>query len=461
MTGAKAPRALVAFACALWLLFGGLGHVAQSAGQFDPQTSEFGVPRPGRHIYARPGLLSDEREALFEREAAAIERSGLRVVVFMRIYEATYAETQHDAAELLNHWQVESEPGARDGVVIFANMRVSNPEYGWVALASGAGAVRERALTPDQLSEIRRWMIADIVLGDMPEGILEGLRQLAYLAQFGPTPRQELTSLQSSIASALRGPLAILAAVVCLLLTGTGVRVWRGRFPTLAIPNLAPVPARIGLSPATRGALRDGRVSPSLATTTIADLAARGALAIEPVEPRLVRVYLLAPLTNPLPHEAAMWDALAASRVSAGEISVAGLSQLSNNLTPFSRALRLELEGRGWFDPVASDKRRTLALAGSMGLMLAIGFALLALVGRERWGLASAMAIAAIALTLLYAASRYPSTTAQGRAALAASRPHIENTHQEYANHNVSDTPPPSPESLARLETLLAGGRPA
>ncbi|MDQ3044475.1 MAG: DUF2207 domain-containing protein [Chloroflexota bacterium] len=451
---------VLALAGAIWLILVGAGNTPQDLARLETIALEFGVPEPGRHVYSRPGLLSEEQEQLLQREAAVIERSGLKVIIYLRIYEATYAETQRDAAELLEGWQIESEPGARDGVVIFANMRVSNPAYGWVALAGGAGAARERALTPDKLRESRRWMIPGIVRGDMPAGIVEGLRQLAYEAQFGPTPRQDRASAQSSLANALRGPLAILAAIVSLGLGALGLRVWSGRFPNIAVTESAHTPTGLTLRPALRAALRDGRVTSRVTTAAIVDLAERGDLAIEPAHPRHVRVQLLSPTTDLLPHETAVWSALAATAGTTGEVSETGLSLVSKEVGPVSRAVRVELEGNGWFDPAAPEKRGALALAGALGITCAITFALLAVVSRERWGLVSASVIATVSLVLLFFAPRYPATTRQGRAILTASRLSDNDAGRDRVESTSPGHPLPSDDTLARLETVLAGGRP-
>src|SRR5580765_3376709 len=90
-----------------------------------------------RDIYDCAGILSASDIALLETHAKAVEQAGAPVVVYLQVKDATYDETYDDAGNLMERWNVESQPGAHDGLVIFLNLQPGNEHHGQVALYAG------------------------------------------------------------------------------------------------------------------------------------------------------------------------------------------------------------------------------------------------------------------------------------------------------------------------------------
>src|SRR5262245_4302874 len=82
----------------------------------------YGTRIPGQHVYDRAGILSQSEIAELERQASLVEEAGAPVVVYIQVRDADDDDTQGDARNLMEAWDVQSSPGARDGLVIFVNL---------------------------------------------------------------------------------------------------------------------------------------------------------------------------------------------------------------------------------------------------------------------------------------------------------------------------------------------------
>jgi uncharacterized membrane protein YgcG len=107
---------LLALAMAL-ASFPGAAHAAPAAGD-----GCLG-PVAGQRVYDCANLLTPEETTDLEQQAAAVAQAGAPTVVYLQARPATAEQTLQDAIDLMNRWNVESKPGARDGFVMLPYTR--------------------------------------------------------------------------------------------------------------------------------------------------------------------------------------------------------------------------------------------------------------------------------------------------------------------------------------------------
>src|SRR5262245_17714992 len=83
---------------------------------------EFGPPVPGQRVYDRAQVLTQDELRDIETHAAAVARVGAPTVVYLRLQDASRSETERNARDLMDAWNVQSAPGAQDGLVVFLNL---------------------------------------------------------------------------------------------------------------------------------------------------------------------------------------------------------------------------------------------------------------------------------------------------------------------------------------------------
>ena len=112
-------------------------------------------PVAGQHIYDCTGLLTATEIATLEKDAAAVERAGAPTIVYLQARDTTANETLQDAIDLMGRWNVESHPGARDGFVMFFNLKPGDLHHGTVALYAGEKHYQKGNLPQTELDRIR------------------------------------------------------------------------------------------------------------------------------------------------------------------------------------------------------------------------------------------------------------------------------------------------------------------
>jgi hypothetical protein len=65
-----------------------------------------------------------------------VDKAGAPTVVYLRWKATDQATTRQDARDPMDSWRVESARGARDGLVVFANLNPNSPSHGSLALYS-------------------------------------------------------------------------------------------------------------------------------------------------------------------------------------------------------------------------------------------------------------------------------------------------------------------------------------
>src|SRR5690349_3791560 len=179
---------VVAFAPVALLLALGLAQIGASGVSAAPRNSCAG-PVAGQHIYDCTGLLTPTEIATLEADAAAVDRAGAPAIVYLQARDTTADQTLQDAIDLMNRWNVESRPGAKDGFVMFFNLKPGDLRHGTVALYAGEKHYQHGNLPQAELDRIRTDVMTPLLAdGQTAAGIAAGLQMVAHDLQYGPPP---------------------------------------------------------------------------------------------------------------------------------------------------------------------------------------------------------------------------------------------------------------------------------
>src|SRR5215831_4117466 len=278
---------------------------------------DFGTPIPGQHVYDRAGVLTPAETQALERRAADLIASGTPVVVYLRAQDASQTQTRNDASDLMDAWNVQSAPDARDGLVIFLNLRPDDPRHGQAALFAGRRYVDDGTLSDTILQRIfERDMQPALADGRLADGIAAGLDASGRAIAAGPPPP---SPARQAAANLSRVPLNIASTLIGILLMLWAFAIWHRR-PRASFPESPTTVLPERLAPALAGALATRHVRDEQLEATVLDLAARGTLSIEPVlvdgffnqKQKQIRIRLDMPAQASDPTEDAVWAGLQA-----------------------------------------------------------------------------------------------------------------------------------------------------
>ncbi|HEU5422012.1 MAG TPA: TPM domain-containing protein [Nitrolancea sp.] len=387
----------------LFLLFLGLPPGSRAAGSY-------GTPVPGRHIYDLTGLLTPAQVRDLEQRAALVEQAGAPTIVYVRAEDVSYDATATDSQALMDAWDVESAPGAHDGLVIFLNLNSLDPIHGHAVLYAGAKHYDGGKLPKSELQSIYdKSMAPRLKSNDLYGALAAGLDAVAHQLQFGTAPSDRAAKIMKYA----RDPLEGLAVVGAGLVGWVAWKVRQSRLPRgIDAPPTTSPPS--DLSPAEAGAVVSGRISDRLLEATLLDLARQGALSIEPAKHHKAQVRLLDARAAKSQLERFLWDRLAVEATPDHIVDSASLSTLPRQWSDARDILQQDLETKGLFDPGAGSRRNPGYIAGGFALLAAFGL-WQALGGpHDQW---SALSIGLLALTgavAIWMSYRLPSTSAAG-----------------------------------------------
>jgi uncharacterized membrane protein YgcG len=368
-------------------------------------------PVAGQHIYDCAGILSASDIATLEAHAKTVEQAGAAVVVYLQVKDATYDETYDDAGNLMERWNVESQPGAHDGLVVFLNLIPGNEHHGEVALFAGEKHFQHGNLPESELQRIYQdVMLPYLKDEDLVGGIAAGLDAAAHSLRYGPP----VDPTQQAAANIGRVPYNLLAGLLALASLGLFLLFWPRK--GAAVEDSAPRTVAPGsLTPAEAGALVTGQVSDRLIEATLLDFAHRGLLALEPAAGNLVLVRLLQERPQLRDFEQELWQCLEETADDERVIMPSKLSSLRARWQSVRGTLRAEMMARGWFDPEARGRRVWLFVAAGLAFVGAIVGFLLTAIGQEGWPLFGFALLILCGIGLLLAGLRYPETSEAGR----------------------------------------------
>lgn len=150
---------------------------------------DYGQPVPGQRVYDNAHALTAAEITDLERRAAAMTGAGAPTIVYLQRRSASYKETERDARDLMDAWDIESARDARDGVVIFVNLKPDASRHGQVALYAGASLVDSGRLPQRELQRIYEQEMREPLAAERTAaGLSVGLDTLQRDLTVGPPP---------------------------------------------------------------------------------------------------------------------------------------------------------------------------------------------------------------------------------------------------------------------------------
>ncbi len=403
--------------------------------------SSFGQPVTGRHIYDEANVLTADQVSNLEQHARAVEAAGAPVVVYLQAKSANYDDTEQDAKDLMDQWDVESTPGAKDGLVIFFNLKPDDRHHGQVALFAGqthydGGNLPERELQRIY-SRVMRPSLAD---GDLADGIAAGLDAAASSLRNGPPPPPPPSRAERIARDLSNGPLTVvplISLVLSVVLGWFAMRVFRTR-PRVSVPIAATSTPPDDTPPAIVGSVIRGRIADDQLVATILDLAQRGALVIESGDrKRQAQVRLLDRSVPKTDVEHLLWDSLETHSDQESVIPGSRLSDVRSSWSDARAALRKDLQDQGLFDPSARLRRRPVYIAGIVGTLLGAAALAVGIIGGEVWAFIGGSLITTVAFITMIVISFYPETTFAGAELAATWRSYIEGIKRSKSDRTL------------------------
>ncbi len=242
----------------------------------------FPNPVSGQRVYDTAGVLRPETITSLQTTIAAIEaRTGAQVVVYTQVwpYKITQADSEHNAAALIDQWGI-GRKGFDDSLVILFDLDPSLV-HGQVSLYAGAG-FRSTFLSDSERQQIfDNDMLPKLEAGDLDGAALIAMQRVDAAAT--PEHAQQLQFARQ--ANAVIGIMG--GALVLLGLGGWALFHWLrfGRDPVYVDSASVLVPAPPdGMTAATATLVYDGSTSRRSLTTALLDLASRGKVAFRETE---------------------------------------------------------------------------------------------------------------------------------------------------------------------------------
>ncbi|HQX63160.1 MAG TPA: DUF2207 domain-containing protein [Thermomicrobiales bacterium] len=377
--------------------------------------ADFGQPVPGQRVYDRAGALTADEVARIEERAAAVEAAGSPVVVFLQARDADYDKTVADGRDLMEAWDIQSAPDARNGIVIFFNLKPGDLQHGDYAVIAGRSLV-DGNLPRYELNRIADDMQPVLKGGDITGATILALDAIEHNLTFGPPPPPPPSAAREFADAVAGGPLSILNIIG---IVASAVAGWflAHRIPTRRLSNAPVEPATTpptNLSPALAGSLVAGSISDTAIGATLLDLTARGGLAIEPVGKKKIQIRLVDESVIQPGYERMIWDALASQADPAGAIGTKQLGKVRKSWGGIRKAIRAELIARGWFASDTSAQRQPFWITGTILYTLTLIAVVLAIVAESPWVLIGFVPLGMIGTLALVLSAIIPNTTLEG-----------------------------------------------
>lgn len=377
--------------------------------------ADFGERVPGQRVYDQTGALTADDKARIDTQAAAVERAGSPVVVFLAARDADYDETVADGRDLMETWDIQSAPDQRDGVVIFFNLQPDNLEHGTYALIAGQSLINGN-LPQYELERIADDMRPQLEDGDITGATLLALERIERDLTLGPPPPPEPSAAERFANSVADGPFSIVNFLGVVLGAAAAFMLTQ-RVPA-RMTSKAPVSQAVSpptdLSPALAGSLVAGNVSDTAIGATLLDFATRGAIAIEPDGKKKIRIRLLSERGIQPGYEQMIWSALAAQADADGIVGDKQLGKVRKSWGAVRKQIRQDLLDRGWFAADANERRKPYWIFAAVLYGLAAVVIILAIIAQSPWALIGFVPLGIVGPIAIIVASQIPNTTVEG-----------------------------------------------
>lgn len=225
------------FAIALFVLLVPVLAPMPSASQTRPE------PRPNSttFFYDENGLFPEDQQTALARDAELLQSTGIPTVVYVRVVTASQAakvDSQAFADEIRRAWDVESAPGADDGLVLLFSWVPQQPLATTTVQSYGSNTFENSGLSPDAIATTIATSVSSLVEQEHPfEAVIYLMRETRYTGIYAPPPPAPLEGPAKSLHAVLDWAAPVVAVAAGVLLVARTSVFWRTR----------PTPRQIGI----------------------------------------------------------------------------------------------------------------------------------------------------------------------------------------------------------------------
>ena len=405
--------------------------------------SDFPSLNSGQRVYDETGTsLSPDQTADLEQRLAGLLPLGADAIVYVRALDADNDDTLDQVEDLQQAWVAATGVNQDNAIAILINRDPDDPDSARAGIYAGSTFDDGNLPAGEREAIIDDALIPPLRDGDVYGSLTAGIDRMSRSIQFGPpvTPPNAFERW-SADATDSWAPFAAIGAALAGLLGSLSL--FRGR-QTTDRPAESPTTRRPGdLSPAVATSLVHGGPQVSAIPATLLDLAARGALTIEPegepgrfgkpkIQIRLVDNRLM---LNSI--ESALWVEL--EKLSRdGVVSSRNLAKLSGKTKTIFAAIREQMNANRWLNPAARNAQAGLFSIAFVALGLAIFLGVMASNG-DNWWLAGAgiAALGVIALVGVWLGATYSGLTREGQEAAIPWRAYRDGLKQAGKDESI------------------------
>lgn len=194
-------------------------------------------PRPEERpfFYDADGLFNEDQMATLRRDAQLLQSSDIPIVVYVRTATAEHAGIEPSRAfadEVRHSWQVESTPGADDGLVLLFTWVPQNPSASTAVFSHGVSTFEDSGLTPASIQYTIDTSVRSLIEQRKPfEAVVYFLRETRYDGIYAPPPPPPVEGSAKVVHTALRWLGPALVAITAIALSWLTARFWHARPP--------------------------------------------------------------------------------------------------------------------------------------------------------------------------------------------------------------------------------------
>ncbi|MEJ5914691.1 DUF2207 family protein [Pseudokineococcus sp. 1T1Z-3] len=368
--------------------------------------------------------LSTSQEEDLEARLTALEaETGADAVVVVRELAATPEETLEQVEEMQQAWVVETGAAPGAAVAVLVNRQPGDDTDARAGIFVGETLQEGGVPTGEQVALVEDELVPALREGDVAGGLVATVERLSTSVQEGP-PRSAFQVWSAGAG----GTWVPWAGALLALAGGPLVLLLHRRRAHVRTGEPVPTTRRPGDLPAALvGALVAGSPQPSAVPAVVLDLAARGAVALEPgvaaepdgaddAEDERAQLRLLDEGLVRDDVERAVWEVL----LDHAEDGVVGPDELPTALADSgtTREVVQERLGReGWWDRSSQASRRAMAVVAGVAGVLALGAGLVGVAGEEVLVLAAVVPLVALSVLALVLLGSFSRLTAAGQEA--------------------------------------------
>lgn len=211
----------------------------ESDNPLTPESVQSGLEEPPakpdklERVYDLPGRLNEDQYARFHFDIGRMWNDGLPALIYIRASPASAGQSQYFADQLREKWQIQSSPGADDGLVMLVTIRDRFPHTAILSLSYGANSFPQGQMTVDVLNQVLEEEVTPrIRVGNVNGGLTYAVRRILYYTEYTAPFPPPLTNLEESvhrIATPINAILTLMLVGLIAIPTCRLPRLWRGR----------------------------------------------------------------------------------------------------------------------------------------------------------------------------------------------------------------------------------------